>query len=901
MPKSKAKRQMKRLFEDGGLLQEGGTVDKESGNEVPTGSLKKEVRDDIPAQLSEGEFVFPADVVRFIGLQKLMELRQAAKEGLAKMESMGQMGNADEATEEDTGEFETELDDILDEIENESEGENEKVKKFKGGIAKFSAGGTVTKNIDPASVYQGYTKENLEDALFAGQNKYDPAAAARVSEAYQFLGVKPEDINYWLTLLQHHNQDVKLYERTPGSSQANVLDISKQNLKQFYLAKDIAKGNLNFRQAGDILRAYEAEQDINSINTRLKNEQSYLDAITKDPTKISGGMDVANTQKTINTLLQAKASSESRRSGIQDSLKNVDVSQLEFTKAITPTSFKFDNSGAYNETTQSYDPSDFSYLRDVPEWLSGSNINLATKNMLKDVNTSTPPTTTTPATITNTTTKSTAEQTQQTKTQQQPTITSTAAKKQANPFGVPFSVERYSKEGEKDIFMPTFGGQTQAAIPEGFQKSTKVQSFGGVFRKPEEAQQTVTSSLNIGRESKAASSTTATTTDLTKTTQPIPDAYKGLDTDITKEKYLIDLAENNAKQFTAENQTKGRAWGQGQVYSNPFANLTEFGTVKELDNEGVEFTRNKNAGDYIADAFPRAPDGKSIFDHESTFVKTYKRDASGNPKEVAITEVSLEDIKSGNVLFQVGGKTGGDNRERMAQAYQVVQDKLVPVGKASFYKGAHPDAELAMPIAMGAAFALAPFTGGASVAIGEAILGAGAVGAATLGSAVIGATVNGITAAATGGNVGKAMITGAVSGGIGANAMDITNAVLGPETVNSLSQATNLSAKQIASTFSSSISNGINTAIQGGDFSDIIKNFGQSLITSGVSEIAATNAMKTLSGTMDKQNLQRIGVATKMLTNVALNASLKGLDINTAIKYYAPTVMTRALTVPGGG
>ena len=29
------------LFDDGGLLQEGGSVDEESGNEVPTGSLKK--------------------------------------------------------------------------------------------------------------------------------------------------------------------------------------------------------------------------------------------------------------------------------------------------------------------------------------------------------------------------------------------------------------------------------------------------------------------------------------------------------------------------------------------------------------------------------------------------------------------------------------------------------------------------------------------------------------------------------------------------------------------------------------------------------------------------------------------------------------------------------------------
>jgi hypothetical protein len=85
------------LFEEGGLLQEGGSVDEESGNEVPTGSLKEEVRDDIPAQLSEGEFVMPADVVRYHGLDKMMALRDEAKFGLQRMEDMGQMGNADEA------------------------------------------------------------------------------------------------------------------------------------------------------------------------------------------------------------------------------------------------------------------------------------------------------------------------------------------------------------------------------------------------------------------------------------------------------------------------------------------------------------------------------------------------------------------------------------------------------------------------------------------------------------------------------------------------------------------------------------------------------------------------------------------------------------------------------------
>jgi len=85
-------------FGDGGLNDEGGTIDEVSGNEVPVGGTKEGVRDDIPANVSEGEFIFPEDVTRFIGLDKLMAMRQDAKMGLKKMEAMGQMGNSDEAT-----------------------------------------------------------------------------------------------------------------------------------------------------------------------------------------------------------------------------------------------------------------------------------------------------------------------------------------------------------------------------------------------------------------------------------------------------------------------------------------------------------------------------------------------------------------------------------------------------------------------------------------------------------------------------------------------------------------------------------------------------------------------------------------------------------------------------------
>lgn len=88
--------EMTRMLAEGGVAQQGGTTDEVSGNAVPPGALKEEVRDDVDAKLSVGEFVFPADVVRYVGLATLMKLRDKAKEGLKRMEEIGQMGNAEE-------------------------------------------------------------------------------------------------------------------------------------------------------------------------------------------------------------------------------------------------------------------------------------------------------------------------------------------------------------------------------------------------------------------------------------------------------------------------------------------------------------------------------------------------------------------------------------------------------------------------------------------------------------------------------------------------------------------------------------------------------------------------------------------------------------------------------------
>ena len=81
--------QMEMAFALGGSVEE---VDPVSGNEVPTGSLPEEVRDNIDARLSEGEYVVPADVVRFFGVKFFEDLRTQAKMGFADMEANGRIG-----------------------------------------------------------------------------------------------------------------------------------------------------------------------------------------------------------------------------------------------------------------------------------------------------------------------------------------------------------------------------------------------------------------------------------------------------------------------------------------------------------------------------------------------------------------------------------------------------------------------------------------------------------------------------------------------------------------------------------------------------------------------------------------------------------------------------------------
>lgn len=138
------------VLADGGMMQEGGTVDEVSGNEVPVGSTKEEVRDDIDAKLSVGEYVFPADVTRYYGIAKLEAMRREAQEGLKKMESGGRMGNAEQVSEEaaneyDDAEFSKEVDEDMASYDKEQE---------------YAEGGVVT--YDPVASQETYKRAPLK-------------------------------------------------------------------------------------------------------------------------------------------------------------------------------------------------------------------------------------------------------------------------------------------------------------------------------------------------------------------------------------------------------------------------------------------------------------------------------------------------------------------------------------------------------------------------------------------------------------------------------------------------------------------------------------------------------------------------------------------------------------------
>jgi len=266
------------MFADGGLKDDGTTKDPVSGNDVPSGSLAEEVRDDIPAQLSEGEYVVPADVVRFYGVKFFEDLRMDAKIGLANMERNGRIGGepvavAMIATSPENEELSPEEEDMIKKVTGAAS----------GGLMKYSNGGlqdNINKSAEqqflatqsaPSAALQGF--QTVGQSLFGAPKS--SGAAAEVSspktfyhedgriQVVQFTNGIPQQgmegftVPPWSTTKpsdvtsddnnEREDRPAKVLDATLTDLNGNAVKMTQQNLKALEIsAARVGKGTAEY-------------------------------------------------------------------------------------------------------------------------------------------------------------------------------------------------------------------------------------------------------------------------------------------------------------------------------------------------------------------------------------------------------------------------------------------------------------------------------------------------------------------------------------------------------------------------------------------------------------------------------------------------------------------------------
>lgn len=177
-----------------------------------------------------------------------------------------------------------------------------------------------------------------------------------------------------------------------------------------------------------------------------------------------------------------------------------------------------------------------------------------------------------------------------------------------------------------------------------------------------------------------------------------------------------------------------------------------------------------------------------------------------------------------------------------------------------------------------------------ATSVGET-LGATGAAAPIVGNAVINAGLSGIAAAATGGNIEKSMLDGAIKGAAVAGSTEFAEAILGKDNIASIAKAAGLEDKQIASIFTTSVANGVTAEISGqGEF---LETVGISLAAQGVGAKSADLMKGAMKDVLDKDPEIMAGVltATNGIAQTATSAALQGMDVGEALERNAPGII----------
>ena len=255
------------------------TVDPVSGNDVPPGSLPEEVRDDIDAKLSEGEYVVPADVVRYYGVKFFENLRTKAKQGLQQMDEDGRIGG------EPTLEMSLPFD--ISELEVE---DDDGMRMAVGGlVAEYNVGG-YTGVGSSFGGYSGYTGYKPYDPTVQPVTTSTPTPVATTTAApntvsagpkietyyrpdgtpvpITFINGKPQQSTQGLTKKNPNSMDTK---ETYSQMEGVTLNDQGQPVKDGKVIDTSSVGGFTLPSFG--------------LGTSAKQEFDYAEALKQDPTK----------------------------------------------------------------------------------------------------------------------------------------------------------------------------------------------------------------------------------------------------------------------------------------------------------------------------------------------------------------------------------------------------------------------------------------------------------------------------------------------------------------------------------------------------------------------------------------------------------------------------------------
>lgn len=139
----------------GGMMMPEEEIDPVSGNPIPLGSTAANVRDDIEIYVSEGEYVLPADVVKWHGLKHIMEMQDEAKMGLMGMYAEGLIQEVMTEAEEDDEAPEGTEEDMVEDIAEGEELDDDDVpsEEMDVEVAAVEVDDMMDEEEDPEEVY----------------------------------------------------------------------------------------------------------------------------------------------------------------------------------------------------------------------------------------------------------------------------------------------------------------------------------------------------------------------------------------------------------------------------------------------------------------------------------------------------------------------------------------------------------------------------------------------------------------------------------------------------------------------------------------------------------------------------------------------------------------------------